>query len=177
MAGRSRDVLLAAVIGAQGLKGEVRVKTFTEHPEALARYRGLHTEDGRPFTVTAARATKPDEAVLALAEVTDRTTAEGLKGTELYVPRAALPAIEGDQFYHADLIGLRAEDVEDRVIGTVKAIHNYGAGDVIEIDLPGGDSVLLAFTRETVPSIELDKGRIVVAVPRDDEAEREHGVE
>ena len=155
MAGASRDVLLAAVIGAQGLKGEVRVKTFTEHPESLARYRGLHTKDGRTFTVTAARAGKPDEAILALAEIADRTAAEALKGTELYVPRAALPATEAEEFYHADLIGLRAEDVSDRMLGTVKAIHNYGAGDVIEID----------------------KGRIVVAVPRDDEAEREHGVE
>ncbi|MEJ0026937.1 MAG: ribosome maturation factor RimM [Rhizomicrobium sp.] len=177
MAGPSRDVLLAAVIGAQGLKGEVRVKTFTEHPEALARYRGLHAQDGRRFTVTAARATKPSEAVLTLAEVTDRTTAEGLKGTELYVSRDVLPATADDEFYHADLIGLRAEDVGDRVIGIVKAIHNYGAGDVIEIEQPGGDTVLLAFTKETVPSIEIDKGRIVVAVPRDDDAEREHGVE
>jgi 16S rRNA processing protein RimM len=175
MAGR--DVLLAAVIGAQGLKGELRVKTFTEHPEALARYRGLHTADGRRFTVTAARAAKPDEAILAFAEVADRSAAEALKGTELYVPREALPPTEQGEFYHADLVGLRAEDIEDRVIGHVKAIHNYGAGDVIEIEQPGGDTVLLAFTTETVPSIEIDKGRIVVAVPRDDEAEREHGVE
>ncbi len=87
-----RDILLAAIMGAQGLKGEVRVKTFTEHPEALARYRGLHSADGRRFTVTAARATKPDEAVLTLAEIGDRGAAEALKGTELYVQRAALPA-------------------------------------------------------------------------------------
>ncbi|MBL6936676.1 MAG: ribosome maturation factor RimM [Alphaproteobacteria bacterium] len=177
MAGPSRDVLLAAVTGAQGLKGEVKVKTFTSEPEALARYRGLHTADGRHFTVTAARATKPDEAVLAFAEVTDRSHAESLKGTELYVPRSSLPATVEDEFYHADLIGLRAEDVEDRVLGVVKAIHNYGASDVIEIAQPGGDTMLLAFTKETVPRIEIDKGRIVVAPPRDDEAEREHGVE
>jgi len=172
-----RDVLLAAVIGAQGLKGELRVKTFTAHPESLAQYRGLHTNDGRRFTVTAARATKPDEAVLSLSEVTDRTTAESLKGTELYVARDALPATGEEEFYHADLIGLRAEDVEDRVIGIVKAVHNYGASDVIEIEQPGGDTVLLAFTKETVPSIEIAKGRIVVAVPRDDDAEAQHGVE
>lgn len=177
MAGPSRDVLLAAVIGAQGLKGEVRVKTFTAEPEALARYRGLHTSDGRRFTVTAARSARPNEAVLTLAEVTDRTHAESLKGTELYVPRAALPEPEPDEFYHADLVGLRAEDSEDRLLGVVKAIHNYGAGDVVEIAQPDGDTLLLAFTRETVPHIEIDKGRIVIAVPRDDDAEREHGVE
>jgi 16S rRNA processing protein RimM len=177
MAGPSRDVLLAAVIGAQGLKGEVKVKAFTAEAGALVRYGVLHTRDGRRFTVTAARASKPDEAILVLAEVRDRDGAEALKGTELYVARAALPATESDEFYHADLIGLRAEDVEDRVLGTVKAIHNYGASDVIEIERPGGDSLLLAFTAETVPQIEVEKGRIVIAVPRDDEAEQRHGVE
>jgi 16S rRNA processing protein RimM len=177
MAGPSRDVLLAAVIGAQGLKGEVKVKAFTAEPGALARYGALHTLDGRRFTVTAARATKPDEAVLALAEVTDRSAAEALRGTELYVGRAALPATDADEFYHADLIGLRAEDVEDRMLGTVKAVHNFGASDVIEIVQPGGDSLLLAFTKETVPHVEIEKGRIVVAMPRDDEAEQRHGIE
>ncbi|MBS0470659.1 MAG: ribosome maturation factor RimM [Proteobacteria bacterium] len=171
---KSRDILLAAVIGAQGLKGEVKVKAFTESPESLAHYRDLHTKDGRRFTVTAARATKPDEAVLTLAEVTDRSTAEALKGTELYIGRAALPDTEEDEFYHADLIGLRAEDAEGRVLGTVHAIHNYGAGDVIEIARPDGDSVLLAFTKDTVPTIEIPKGRIVVALPDETEA-RGHG--
>jgi 16S rRNA processing protein RimM len=173
----SKDVLLAAVIGAQGLKGEVKVKAFTETPGALARYRILHTEDGRRFTVTAARATKPDEAILALAEVTDRSAAESLKGTELFVARNALPATAEEEFYHADLVGLRAEDEAGRVIGTVHAVHNYGAGDVIEIEQPGGDSLLLAFTLETVPRVEIAAGRIVVAVPRDIDAEDRHGVE
>jgi 16S rRNA processing protein RimM len=177
MAGPSRDVLLAAVIGAQGLKGEVKVKTFTERPDSLAQYGGLHTADGRRFTVTAARGTKPDEAVLKFAEISDRAAAEALKGTELFVARAALPATEDEEFYHADLIGLRADDTGDRLIGLVKAIHNYGAGDVIEIEQADGDTVLLAFTRETVPLIEIAKGRLVVAVPRDDEAEHRHGVE
>lgn len=177
MAGQSRDVLLAAVIGAQGLKGEVKVKTFTSSPDALAGYGPLHTKDGRRFTVRTARGTKPDEAVLSLAEIADRTSAEALKGTELYVPRTALPETDDDEFYHADLIGLRAEDAEDRAIGIVKAIHNYGASDVIEIARADGDSLLLAFTKETVPVIDVPAGRIVIAVPRDDEAEEQHGVE
>ncbi len=140
------------------------MKTFTEHPEALARYRGLHSRDGRRFTVTAARATKPSEAVLTLAEVSDRTTAEGLKGTELYVPRDVLPATERDEFYHADLIGLRAEDVEDRVIGLVKAIHNYGAGDVIRDRAAGRRLGCCSHSpKKRCPSIEIDKGRIVIA--------------
>ena len=178
MAGQTRDVLLAAVIGAQGLKGEVKVKAFTITPDALASYGPLHTKDGRRFTVTAVRGNKPDEAVLTLAEVQDRSHAEGLKGTELFISRNALPATaDADEFYHADLIGLRAEDVQGMAIGTVKSIQNFGASDVIEIEQPGGDTILLAFTRETVPEIEIDKGRIVVAVPRDDEAEARHGVE
>jgi 16S rRNA processing protein RimM len=169
-----RDILLAAVIGAQGLKGEVRVKAFTEDPASLAAYGGLHTKDGRRFTATAARTTKPGEAVLSLAEVKTREAAEALKGTELYVPRAALPAPGDEEFYHADLVGLRAEDESGRVLGTVHAIHNFGAGDVIEIARPDGDTVLLPFTRETVPQIEIDKGRIVVAVPEEVES-GEHG--
>jgi 16S rRNA processing protein RimM len=177
MAGR--DVLLAAVIGAQGLKGEVKVKAFSETPEALARYRDFHTKDGRRFTVEAARAARPGEAVLSLAEVRDRSAAEALKGTELYIARDALPAPDEDEFYHADLIGLRAEDAEGRILGTVHAIHNFGAGDVIEIVRPnsdgsGGDNVLLAFTRDTVPAIEIAQGRIVVALPEETEA-RDHG--
>ncbi|HEV2652544.1 MAG TPA: ribosome maturation factor RimM [Rhizomicrobium sp.] len=172
MAGQSRDVLLAAVIGAQGLKGEVKVKTFTSAPGSVGAYGPLHSKDGRRFTVTAVRSSKEGEAVVSLADINDRDAAEALKGTELYVPRAALPAADGDEFYHADLIGLRAEDEQDRLIGTVKAIHNYGAGDVIEIDEPGGDSLLLAFTRETVPRIELELGRIVIAIPHEIDDER-----
>jgi 16S rRNA processing protein RimM len=172
VAGPSRDVLLAAIIGAQGLKGEVKVKTFTAAPEAVGAYGPLHAKDGRRFTVVAVRSSKEGEAVLSLADINDRTAAEALKGTELYVPRAALPAADGDEFYHADLIGLRAEDEQDRLIGTVKAIHNYGAGDVIEIDEPDGDSLLLAFTRETVPRIELELGRIVIAIPHEIDDER-----
>ena len=164
-----KDVLLAAVIGAQGLKGEVKAKVFTAAPDALQRYGAVHAKDGRSFKITAFRPTKPGEAVIAFAGVTDRNAAEALKGTELFVTRDALPRTEAEEFYHADLIGLEAQDREGRVIGKVAAIHNYGAGDVIEIARPDGDSVLLAFTRETVPLIEIAAGHIVVAVPEDDE--------
>ncbi len=173
----TRDVLLAVIIGAQGLKGDVRVKAFTEKPDALASYGGLHAKDGRRFTVTAARGTKPDEAVLTLAEIKDRAGAEALKGVELFVTRDALPPTDADEFYHTDLVGLRAEDETGRVIGTVQAIHNYGAGDVIEIARPDGDSVLLPFTRETVPVIEIANGRILVAVPEEVETGERGNVE
>jgi 16S rRNA processing protein RimM len=171
------DILLGVVIGAQGLKGEVRVKTFTETPDAIARYGDLHTKDGRKFAVASARAGKGDEAIVALTGVSDRSAAEALKGTELFVSRGALPAVDDGEYYHADLIGLRAEDIEARFIGTVKALHNHGAGDILEIETQDGNDILLAFTRDTVPVVDVKNGRMVIAVPEDIEAEKQHGVE
>jgi 16S rRNA processing protein RimM len=173
----SRDVLLAAVIGAHGLKGEVKVKTFTEAPEALARYKRLHAKDGRVFTVTQLRPGKAGEAVATLAEVVDRNTAESLKGLELFVARDVLPDADENEFYHADLIGLTAMDEADRVIGTVKAIHNYGAGDVIEIARGDGDTVMLPFARDFVPVVDVAGGRVVIAVPEEIEADERGNVE
>ena len=164
-----RDVLLAAIIGAQGLKGEVKAKIFTEVPDALTRYGALHDARGRTYEITAFRPTREGEAVIAFAGIADRSTAEALKGTELFIARDALPETAVEEFYHADLIGLEAQDSEGRMLGKVAAIHNYGASDVIEIARDDGDSVMLAFTRETVPVIDIAAGRIVVAVPEDDE--------
>ncbi len=164
-----RDVLLAAVMGAQGLKGEVKVKTFTAAPDALPRYGKLHARDGRTFTITAFRPSKQGEAVISFAEVRDRNAAEALQGTELFVSRDALPPPDEDEFYHADLIGLEARDSEGRVIGKVAGVHNFGASDVIELTRDDGDSVHLAFTRETVPVIKIAEGYILVAVPEDDD--------
>jgi 16S rRNA processing protein RimM len=164
-----RDVLLAAVIGAQGLKGEVKVKTFTATPGALARYGSLHDGKGNRFEITACRPTKDGEAVIAFSGVSDRNAAEALKGTQLFIARAALPQTEEDEFYHADLIGLEAYDSEGRLVGAIAAIHNFGAGDVIELTRDDGDTVHLAFTRETVPVIDIAGGRVTIAVPEDDE--------
>lgn len=165
----ARDILLAAIVGAQGLKGQVKVKLFTATAEGLARYRVLTDRNGKRFDVTAVRPSKEGEAVMSLSGIEDRDQAEALKGTELFVSRDQLPATAEEEFYHADLIGLEAQDQEGRMLGKVAAIHNYGAGDVVEITRPDGDNVLLAFTRETVPLIDIAGGRIVVAVPEDDE--------
>ena len=172
-----RDVLLAVVIGPHGLKGEVRVKLFTDSANALAAYGTLHAQDGQTLCVLAARDTRPGEAVAAFEGVSNRAGAEGLKGKELFVARALLPATPENEFYHADLVGLRADDSQDRAIGRVTAIHNFGAGDVIEIERPDGDSVLLAFTRENVPVIDFKSGRIVIAVPEEVEAGRKGTIE
>lgn len=170
-------MLLAAVVGAQGLKGEVKVKAFTGSAAALAHYGELHTRDGRRLTVTAVRASKSGEAVLTIAELRDRAAAEALRGVELFVSRDALPTPALEEYYHADLIGLRAEDVEGRTLGTIQAIHNYGAGDVIEIARTDGDTILLPFTRETVPKVEIAEGRVVVAVPEEIETGERGNVE
>ena len=161
------DVPLAAIIGAHGLKGEVKAKTFTQSPDALARYGALHLEDGRAIELVRVQPTKPGEAILTIKGVNDRNAAEALKGQQLLVPRTALPEPEAHEFYHADLIGLRAEDELGRVLGTVHAVHNFGAGDVIEIRRTDGDDVLIAFTRENVPAVEPQNGRIIVAVPEE----------
>jgi 16S rRNA processing protein RimM len=170
------DVLLGVVIGAQGLKGEVRVKTFTESPEKLAAYGPLHTKDGRAFAVVSAKSGK-DGALLMFKDICDRNAAEALKGTELYVKRSALPEIDAEEFYHADLVGLRAEDTEGRAMGVVRALHNFGAGDVIELMRDDGDEVFLPFTREVAQEIDIVNGRIVIAAPEEVEAGKQGSVE
>ncbi len=164
------DILLGVVIGAHGLKGEVKVKTFTETPDRLGAYGPLHAKDGRVFIVTVARVTAPDGVVVRLDGVDDRTDAEALKGLQLFVARAALPKTEAEEFYHADLIGLRAEDGEGRLIGHVRGIHNFGAGDVLDIEKPDGSEALLPFTRDFVPVVDVKSGRITIAVPEEVEA-------
>ena len=165
----AQDVLLAAVIGAQGLKGEVKAKLFTAAPDALPRYGALHTREGRTLKITAFRPSKPGEAVIAFEGVADRNAAEALKGTELFVDRASLPGTDEDEFYHADLIGLEVRDGEGRVLGKVISLHNFGASDVLEFSRPDGDTVLMAFTKQTAPVINVAEGFIIVAVPEDDE--------
>jgi len=146
------------------------VKTFTETPDRLGAYGPLHAKDGRAFTVAAARVTSPDGAVVRFEAIADRNAAESLKGLQLFVARAALPKAEAEEFYHADLVGLRAEDAEGRLIGHVQGIHNFGAGDVLDIEKPDGSEALLPFTRDFVPTVDVTGGRIVVAVPEEVEA-------
>ncbi len=155
----------------------MKVKTFTETPDALARYKRLHAKDGRGFTVAHAKATKGDEAVVTFAEVVDRNTAEALRGLELFVPREVLPEPAENEFYHTDLIGLVAMDEADRVIGTIKAIHNFGATDVIEIGRGDGDTVMLPFSKDFVPVVDLKAGRVVIAEPAEVETGERGNVE
>ena len=168
----SSDILLAAVIGPHGLKGDVRVKLFTSAADKLGEYGAVHTRDGKVLNIASARDVKAGEAVVSFKGIADRDAAEALKGAEIFVSRDALPALDPSEFYHADLVGLPVYDRDDRLIGKVAALHNFGAGDVIEIERPDGDTTLLAFTRENVPEIDVKGGRVMIAVPEEVEARK-----
>ena len=161
-------VLLGAVIGAHGIKGEVKVKTFTEAPENLDTYGALTTDDGRALTITSLRPTVKDEAVAHFAGIDDRNGAESLKGQGLYVPRAALPAPEAGDYYHADLVGLAAENPDGAALGTIAAIHNFGAGDVLEVKFTGGGSEFVPFSDDAVPVVDIAGRRVVVVLPKEE---------
>lgn len=164
----SNAVLLARVLSAHGLKGEAKVKIFTEEPGALKSYGHFTAGDGRQLEVASIRAGKSGEALVQFKGFSDRAAAESLKGQDLYVPRSALPDPESDEYYHADLIGLRAQDESGKVLGEIVAVQNFGAGDVIEILRENGDSLLVAFTREMVPIVDLEAKRLVVAAAEEE---------
>jgi 16S rRNA processing protein RimM len=158
------DILMGVVLGAHGLKGEVKVKTFTEDPAALGAYGPVTTSDGRQLRIGAVRPTKGADVVAVFTGITDRDAAESLKGQQLFVSRAALPEPEPEEFYYADLVGLRVEDSLGAALGTVKGIHNFGAGDMLEIENTDGASDFVPFTNAAVPVVDLKGGRVVVAV-------------
>ena len=170
----SDRVCVARIGAAHGVRGAVKLWTFTEDPFAVKAYGPLSTKDGaRHFEVTSAREAK-DHLVATFQGVTTREEAERLNGVELYVPREKLPATEQDEYYHADLIGLAAVTTADQPLGRVIAIHNFGAGDIIEIAPPQGATVLLPFTNAVVPTVDLAGGRVVIELP--EEIEGEDGV-
>ncbi|MFZ0104146.1 MAG: ribosome maturation factor RimM [Pseudolabrys sp.] len=160
-------ICVARIGAAHGVRGEVKLWSFTEDPAAVAHYGPLETQDGtRSFEIEALRAAK-DHFVARIAGVNDRDAAEKLRNIELYIPRARLPRIEEtDTFYHADLVGLDAITPDGARVGTVHALHNFGAGDIIEIaPAEGGDPLMLPFNETTVPKIDVAARQIVVVPP------------
>ncbi|PZQ11317.1 MAG: 16S rRNA processing protein RimM [Ancylobacter novellus] len=164
----SRLVQIAVVGAPHGVRGEARVKTFTEDPLSLKAYGPLIVGDG-PATlkVVSLRPLKDDMVVARFEGVATREAAEALTGKALSVSRDALPATDDeDDYYHADLIGLRAELADGTLLGEVTAVQNYGADDLLEIRLAGGRrTVLLPFTKAVVPMVDLAGGRVVVDPP------------
>jgi 16S rRNA processing protein RimM len=157
-------VCLGQIGAAHGLRGEVRLRSFTSDPAAITGYGPLETEDGRVFEIERLRPAK-DHFVASFSGIRDRTAAEKLANLKLYVPRERLPApTRTDEFYHADLIGLVAVDPAGRTFGTVIAIHNFGAGDLIEVRPDAGNQTeLVPFDAINVPTVDVAAGRIVVA--------------
>jgi 16S rRNA processing protein RimM len=158
--------ICVARIGApHGVRGAVKLWTFTEDPLAVKRYGPLTTKDGtRQFEVATAREAK-GHLVATLKGIATRDEAERLNGIELYIAREKLPDTDEDEYYHADLIGLAAVNAADEPIGRVIAIHNFGAGDIIEIAPPHGTTMLLPFTNAVVPTVDLGGGRVVIVLP------------
>jgi 16S rRNA processing protein RimM len=159
-------VCLGQIGAAHGVRGEVRLRSFTSDPAAIADYGPLETEDGRVFEIETLRPAK-DHFVVRLSGIRDRDAASALANTKLYVPRERLPeTAEPDEFYHADLVGLAVIDRAGTKLGTVVAIHNFGAGDLIEIKpANGGMTKILRFDEATVPVVDLAAGRLVVELP------------
>lgn len=165
-----RLILIAQVGGAFGVRGEVRITTFTENPLALLDYRDLRREDGSPgLTLLSARAAKAG-VVARVKEVATPEQADALRGLRLYIARDALPEPDEDEFYLADLIGLAAVDPGGAPVGRVKSVQNFGADDLLEIEpAAGGATWWLPFTRGTVPEVRLDHGCLVVVPPTEEE--------
>lgn len=159
-------ICLGQIGAAHGVHGEVRLRSFTAEPEAIARYGPLESEDGRILAIESLRPVK-DHFVASLSGVRDRAAAARLANLKLYVPRERLPEPAGaDEFYHADLIGLAVFDRAGERIGAVIAIHNFGAGDLLEVRADaGGKTQLLPFDETHVPAVDVAAGRIVVDPP------------
>jgi 16S rRNA processing protein RimM len=165
----SSDLIqVGRVAGAFGVRGEVRITSFTADPVALVDYKDLRREDGSPgLTLTSGRAVKGGVIVRA-KEVETREQAEALRGLKLYISRDRLPDPEEDEFYVTDLIGLKVETADGEALGSVKAVQDFGAGDLLEIAPPeGGATWYLPFTREAVPEVRIADG-VVVAVKPDE---------
>ncbi len=171
-------VLVGMIAGAHGVRGEVRIRSFTDDPAAVAAYGPLSDESGqRRFALTVTGRSKGG-VIARLQGVADRTAAEALKGLRLYVPRSALPAPAADEYYRVDLIGLRAELADGTSFGRITDVQNYGAGDLLEIERPDGATELLPFADRTVPLVDVAAGRVVVDPPVYVEARQgggEHG--
>ena len=155
-------VCLGVIVGARGLKGDVRIKSFTAEPQDVAAYGPLMTDDGSTMTLKITGEAK-GVVIGRIKGVEDRTKVEALKGQNLYVERGALPDTgDKEEFYHADLVGITVEDETGQECGTVTAIYDFGAGDMVDLRLPDGHTLLVPFTAAVVPTVDVAAGRMVV---------------
>ena len=159
-------ICVGRLAGAFGVRGEVRLKSFCAEPETIVDYAPLVTADGREFRQIVLTGQGSGAYTARVDGITTKEEADALKGTDLFAPRDRLPALPDDEYYHADLIGLAVHDTGGALLGTVRAVLNHGAGDLLEILPPGGsETVLLPFTLAAVPTVDLAAGRIVADPP------------
>ena len=158
-------ILVGRVGGAFGVKGEVRITSFTAEPAALVDYKTLLREDGSPALTLAGGRPAKGGVVVRAKEVETREQAEALRGLRLYIPRGVLPEPDEDEFYVTDLIGMEVRGLEGDVLGRVKSVRDFGAGDLLEIQPPAGESWWLPFTRDAVPEVRMDEGVLVATRP------------
>lgn len=162
---KKSKICVGAIAGAFGVRGDVRLKSFCAEPTAIADYAPLFTEDGaRSFGVTLGKPI-PNGYAARLTGVNTREEAEALRGTRLYADRSHLPSLPDDEFYHADLIGLKVFDTGGAELGRVSSVQNHGAGDLLEIQRAGKGNTLLPFTLVNVPTVDLASGRIIADPP------------
>jgi 16S rRNA processing protein RimM len=170
-------ICIARIGAAHGVRGAIKLWTFTEDPLAVTAYGPLVTKDGtRSFEVATAREAK-GHLVATLKGIATREDAERLNGLELYIARDKLPDTDEDEYYHADLIGLDAVTAAREPLGRVIAIHNFGAGDIIEIAPPRGATMLLPFTNAVVPTVDLAAGQVVIELPAEIEGDAPSGAD
>jgi 16S rRNA processing protein RimM len=152
-------IYLGVIVGVKGLRGEVRIKSFTEKPADIGAYGPLTTDDGRSFTLKVTGAAQG--AITArIQDVADRDAAERLKGVKLYVDRSALPAAAEGTYYHTDLVGLAAEGADGAALGKVTALYNFGAGDVMEVTMPDGRTELVPFSDAAIDRVDMAAGKV-----------------
>ncbi len=162
---KDERVLLGEIGAAQGLKGEVRIRSYTQEPADLTAYGALEDEQGRLVELESLRVT-PKALIARVRGVTTREGAQALTRTRLYVPRSRLPARQEDEWYHADLVGLAVVGKDGAALGTVVAVLNFGAGDLIEVrPAAGGESIIVPFTEDTVPEVDIAAGRLTLVPP------------
>ncbi len=168
---KSDHVLLGVILSAHGIRGDVLVKSFADVAADISAYGPLMSADPeRQFELRVVRETNKG-LIVHIKDVDDRTAAEALKGTKLFVPRERLPDPEPDAFYHADLIGLRAVDASGNTLGTVTSVQNYGANDILELARDGsGETDLIPFTKAHVPDVSLNDGTVTIILPTTTEA-------
>lgn len=164
MPARSPRICLGVIVGAKGIGGEVRIKSFTENPEDVGAYGPVESEDGSQVWTVKVMGEAKGTVTAKLKGITDRNQAEALRGQKLFVDRAKLPAVDDGSYYHADLVGLDVVLTTGEAMGSISAVHNFGAGDIIEVDHGNNETTMVPFSQAAIAEVNIKDG-IVRVVP------------